>query len=301
MSASSPDLPAAIARLAADHGLDLDEGSIALNEMGLDFRVATAHTPAGDEWVLRIPRRPDVAEHADVEGRLLRLVAPHLTAAVPNWRIQTRELIAYPLLPGRPGLELDAGGEPVWHADVSSTEYATSLGDLLAELHGIDPGTARATGIEAYTPAESRDRWRADIERVAAHFEVARDLLERWHAWLDDDGYWPDHSVLTHGEVYAGHTLVVGNRICAVLDWTTASIGDPARDFTFHRASASPAAFDLTVSRYVERGGRVGPRFAEHCTEMFSASAVAYGIYALTTGEAAHRDAAAAQLNPADG
>ena len=139
---------------------------------------------------------------------------------------------------------------------------------------------------------------RDGIARVSSAFEVSADLLNRWTTWLADDRYWPHASTLTHGEIYPAHLLLTGETIVGVLDWTTAAVGDPARDFVFHRESVSRRAFDATVRRYVECGGRVWPMFAEHCTELFSTSPVDYGLYALTTGDPAHLDAAAAALNP---
>lgn len=293
-----PTNTAEILDLAAGHGLTLDPGSLRINEMGLDFRVALARTVTGEDWVLRIPRRPEVMDRAAVEGKVLQLVAPHLSAVVPSWRIHSASLIAYPLLPGEPGLELGDDGAPVWAVDVSASPFPESLGDLLAELHRVDRDDAAATGVAVRTPAEVRQAWRDDIERVAREFTVAGRLLDRWEAWLDEDSYWPDHTVLTHGEIYPGHTLIRDGGVSAVLDWTTASVGDPARDLMFHQATATPAAFQATVDRYVRGGGRVWPRLAEHCAEMFSATAVPYGIYALETGDETHRAAAAAQLNP---
>lgn len=291
---------AEILDLAAEHGLALDPGSLRINEMGLDFRVVLARTEAGEDWVLRIPRRPEVVDRAVPEGKVLQLVAPRLSAAVPDWRLHSASLIAYPLLPGEPGLELDENGAPVWQVDVSSRAFAESLGDLLAELHGTPLDGAATTGVEVRDPAELRQAWRDDIERVAREFTVAGHLLDRWEAWLGEDSYWPEHIVLTHGEIYPGHTLIRDGRVSAVLDWTTASVGDPARDFSFHQATATPEAFQMTVDRYVRGGGRVWPRLAEHCAEMFSANAVGYGVYVLETGDEAHREAAAAQLNPAE-
>lgn len=291
-------ITADILDLAAGHGLSLQPESLRINEMGLDFRVALARTDTGEDWVLRIPRRPEVMDRAAPEGKVLQLVAPRLSAAVPGWRIHSASLIAYPLLPGEPGLELDEDGAPVWKVDTSSPAFAESLGDLLAELHGTPLDDAAATGVEVHSPAGLRQAWRDDIERVAREFTVAGHLLDRWEAWLDEDGYWPEHTVLTHGEIYPGHTLIRGGRISAVLDWTTASVGDPARDLSFHQATAAPEAFQVMVDRYVRGGGRVWPRLAEHCAEMFSANAVGYGIYVLDTGDETHREAAAAQLNP---
>lgn len=294
---ASQDLSDVLA-LAAAHGLTLDGASISVNEMGLDFRVVLARTTTGEDWVLRIPRRAEVMERAAVEGRVLELIAPRLSVAVPDWRIHTSELIAYPLLPGEPGLELDPAGTPVWRVDASSPRYSLTLGELLAELHSIDPADVAATGATIHSPEEVRRAWREDIEKVSREFTVAAHLLERWEAWLEQDSYWPEHSVFTHGEIYPGHTLIREGRISGVLDWTTAAVGDPARDFVYHQTIATPEAFQSTVDRYVERGGRVWPRLAEHCAELASAFPVTYGAYVLDSGDETHREAAAAQLNP---
>lgn len=290
---------AAIRELAAAHGLELDPDSLEVNEMGLDYRVALARATSGADWVLRIPRRAGLTAGAEVEARILGLVAPHLTAAVPDWRIRTEQLIAYPLLPGSPGLTLDPIGSPVWHVDVASPRYAADLGDLLAELHAIDPDEARAAGIPTRTPEEIREGWRRDIARVDAEFDVAPALVERWTAWVEEDSFWPTWSVLTHGELYAAHTLVdEEDGIVGVLDWTTAAVGDPGRDFMLHHASAPAELFQVTVDRYVERGGTVWPRLADHCAELFAANPLGHGLYALETGVEDHRDAAQAALNP---
>lgn len=296
---------AQILQLAADHGLDLDPPSVVVNEMGLDFRVvlataasATAVSAPGERWVLRIPRRPDSMDRAEAEGRLLTSVRPRLDAAVPDWRIHTTDLIAYPALPGDPGLTLDETGAPLWHLDIASERYSRSLGAFLAQLHAIDPAVGARAGVGLHSPEEVRDRWRRDLERVAGEFTVAPSLADRWRAWVDEDSYWPRFTVLTHGEVYPAHTLVRDEEITAVLDWTTAEVGDPARDFAIHHAAAPPDAFQTTVDEYVQRGGRVWPRLAEHCAEIMAAGPVAYGLFALQTGVEEHRQAAQELLNP---
>lgn len=301
---SAPEAPAppsdldALLALASAHGLALDGTTLRTEEIGLDFRVAIASATDGDDWVLRIPRRPDVLQRAAVEQELLAMVGPRLDIAVPDWRISTAELIAYPLLPGTPGLSLAADGTVTWQVEMSSTVYAASLGTAVAHLHALDADAAAATGIEVRSPDRVREAWRADLDRVAAAFEISPALRTRWDAWLAEDSYWPQHSVLTHGELYPGHTLVQGEEISAIIDWTTAAIGDPAKDLMFHQSFAPPEVFDLAVEAYERGGGTVWPRLAEHCAEMFSAGAIGYGIYALDAGEEAHREAAAAALNP---
>lgn len=303
MSTANPRIP----DLAAEHGLDLDPSSVAVNEMGLDFRVAlattasaTAVSAAGQRWVLRIPRRPDAMDRAGTEGRLLTVIRPRLDTAVPDWRIHTAGLIAYPALPGEPGLTLDGSGAPVWHLDIASERYARSLGAFLAQLHAVDRAEAAGAGVGILSPDEVRGRWRRDIARVTAEFTVSPALAERWQAWVAEDSYWPTFSVLTHGEVYPAHTLVRDEEITAVLDWTTAEVGDPARDFAIHHAAAPPEAFDAAVDEYVRRGGHTWPRMAAHCAEIMAAGPLGYGLYALQTGEEDHRQAAQAQLDPQD-
>ena len=297
MDPSPADLESLL-HLAASHGLALDPASVRTEEVGLDFRVAFGRDAEGADWVLRIPRRPDVMGRAAVEGRLLNVLAPHLDVRVPDWRITAEDLIAYPLLPGEPGLTVSADGEVEWAIDMSSLPYADSLGTLVGRLHGMDPEEAARTGIEVRSPDEVRDGWRTDLGRVAEGFTIAPALRERWEAWIGEDSYWPDHSVLTHGELYPGHTLVVGEQISAVLDWTTAAVGDPARDLMFQRASAPAEAFEATLESYAAAGGRPWPRIGEHCAEMYSASPLAYGLFALETGQEEHRQAAAAALDP---
>ena len=191
--------------LAADHGLDLVPDSLRTEEVGLDFRVAFARARDGQRWVLRIPRRAEVLPRAAIEGRLLALLAPRLDVAVPDWRISTERLIAYPLLPGTPGLTVRADGAVDWHVDMASTEFASTLGAFIAQLHAVDPVEAAATGIPAHTPAQVREGWRADLARVAEHFEIAPALRERWESWLAEDSYWPDRSVLTTGRSTLPH------------------------------------------------------------------------------------------------
>src|SRR5690606_32785139 len=112
------------------------------------------------------------------------------------------ELVAYRRLPGAPGLTLDAGGQPVWHVEPSSPEFAAALGRLIAELAALDFEAARAATVPVVPIAEQRSRWRADLARVRADFDVAPRLAERWQAWLDDDALWPERIAFTHGELY---------------------------------------------------------------------------------------------------
>lgn len=289
--------PAELTALAAGHGLDLDPESLRFNEAGLDYRVVFATALDGEPWVLRLPRRPDVAAKLADEALILDFLTPRLEVAIPDWRIQAPDLIAYPLLPGNPGLTLDEAGQPVWHFDTSSEHYATSLGKLIAALHTVDVGAAAAAGFTVRTPAGVRDKWRADIALAKEHFTVAESLLAGWSTWLDDDSMWPERTVLTHGELYPAHLLLgPDDGILSVLDWTTSAVGDPALDFMFQQVSAPPESFAKTVEAYRDLTGCDEPRLAERCAALMAAAPVGYATFALETEDAGHLAAASALL-----
>ncbi len=281
---------------AARHGLQLDERSLRHNDAGLDFHVAYAVDVHGREWVLRVPRRPDVAAALHREEAIIAFASRHLTVAVPDWQVRAEDLVAYPLLPGRPGLTLE-GDEARWHLDPASERYAAELGRLLADLHAAPMDEAAELGVEVRSPDEVRERWREDVGVVCEEFDVHPRLEEQLAAWLSDDGLWPEETVFTHGELYPAHVLVdEDDTVTGVLDWTTARGDDPARDFMYQQAFAPPEAFATTVRAYVAAGGETWPRLAERCAALMAAGPVGYGLYALATGRAEHREAAQAQL-----
>ena len=272
-----------------------------VNEAGLDYRVAFVRTGDGAEWVLRIPRRPDVSAKLEAERKILEFVAPRLSVAVPNWRVSNAELIAYRRLPGEPGLTLDENGAPVWHFDPSSPEFAAALGQLIAELQRVPADAALEAGVPVKSMREVREAWRVDFERVRKEFEIGAKLLESFEAWLGNDALWPDGGAFTHGELYAAHVLVdTPSRIVGVLDWTTAKVGDPAVDFTYQHMMG-PAAFEATVKAYLAAGGREHPHLAERCAAITAAAPLGYGLFALESGDPKHRASAVAQLDPREG
>lgn len=301
MDTNTPS-PAQLLELAARHGLELAADGLRIEEAGLDFRVAFARAAHDDtRWVLRIPRRPEVASKLDTERCTLDFLAPRLSVAVPRWQVCSPQLIAYRRLPGEPGLTLDDEGQPVWHYDPQSVAFATALGELIAALHALDPDEAARAGVPVAPQAQARDRLRAELEVVCAAFEVAPALEASWRAWIDDDVLWPEPIALTHGELYAAHVLIDGaQRILGVLDWTTAVVGDPAVDFTYQHMMG-PAAFDATVAAYRRAGGADHAALAERCAALTAAAPLRYATFALASGDPKHREAATAMLAAREG
>nr|WP_016997518.1 phosphotransferase [Kocuria atrinae] len=104
---------------------------------------------------------------------------------------------------------------------------------------------------------------------------------------------------MTHGEIYPAHVLLdQDGAITGVLDWTTARVDDPARDFAFQYGAAGDEILQVTLDAYEQAGGHVHPGLAAQSRHLWEASPLGYTIYALTTGAEADRAAAAAMLNP---
>lgn len=292
--------PAEFVELAARHGLALQADSVRLNEAGLDYRVVFARAVDGTDWVLRVPRRPDVSAKLPEEQRILEFVGPRLSVAVPRFEMCSERLAAYRRLPGEPGLTLDASGQPEWHFDPASPEFAAALGRLIAELQALDSDAAAKAGLVVMSPSQVRARWRADFEQVRGEFTIAPHLTERFQAWLENDELWPNSTAFTHGELYAAHVLIeTPSRIVGVLDWTTAKVCDPAVDFTYQHMMG-PEAFDATVQAYLAAGGIAHPHLAERCAMLTQAAPLTYGLFALQSRDPQHLASARSQLDPRD-
>ncbi len=287
-------------KLAARHGLKL-EGPLSVNELGLDYRIVTGADVGGTRWVLRIPRRDDMQQKVEAEARILGLLRRQLPFAVPDWRIATAELIAYPMLTDSTALIVTPGEEPKWVISQTSEAFALSFAKALAALHAVPVEDARAAGMTVRTPAESRSKAAADIDRVRRELPVSEALLARWQRWLDDDGLWPEWCAVIHGDLYVGHVLVdAEERVTGMIDWSEARVDDPAIDMVSHLMVFGEAGLQKLLRDYEAAGGRLWPRIAEQVAERMAAYPVGYAIFALETGDAGHLAAAKAQLHPGE-
>lgn len=107
----------------------------------MDFQVVFAEDENGISWVLRRPRRPDVIERGANEGKVLNLVRQHLQFSVPEWKINSPELIAYPKVPGIQAASIDMTIRNfVWYMnnEEPSFSFTRSLAQAMADLHNID-------------------------------------------------------------------------------------------------------------------------------------------------------------------
>jgi macrolide phosphotransferase len=289
---------------AAKDGLRIEADSLEMNESGLDFLVAFAKDEKGMPWVLRKPRRTDVLERAENEHKVLQLVKGRLPIAVPDWRIFTPELIAYPLLDGKPVATVDpAAGGYAWQYEQQSLSevFFDSLAAALAALHGISKQKAGKAGARVKSPKEARLAFADNIEEVKRHFAVPAELRQRWTLWLANDSYWPDHSVLNHGDLHPPHIIVdETHRVTGFLDWTEAEVGDPGKDFAIFFALFGESGLRDLLKRYEKAGGRTWPRMHKHIAEQWAAYPALVAQFALLTGKESDMEMAKAFMGIAE-
>jgi aminoglycoside phosphotransferase (APT) family kinase protein len=221
--------PEAVARLVARTGV-LDGGGVRYLGEGSDSWVYATHDGAGARWLVRFPKRAQVAVCLERELVLLPELARLLPLAVPRFELvgdpgegYPHRFAAYRCLPGAPALD-------TLEEEHDVGPLGEALGGFLAVLHGFPAERAATLGIGA------DDDQPAEIE--AAH---ARGLIER-HAGLGEadlarvdealarPGPPAAEAVLVHTDFYPEHLLVEAGAVVGVIDWSDVALGDPAVD-----------------------------------------------------------------------
>ncbi|KXZ23406.1 macrolide 2'-phosphotransferase [Bacillus nakamurai] len=293
-----------VLNIAKENGLHLKHEGADINETGMDFQVVFAEDDSGVTWVLRKPRRPDVIERAAAESDVLTFLRSYVTVSVPDWRIHTPELIAYPKLDGIPAAVIDLEKKQyVWNMEHEppSDDFVRSLAAALAGLHGADPAAASKSGIEIIKPDDVRQRAAESMDRVKKEIGVSEPLWQRWQTWINDSSYWPDFSALIHGDLHPPHILIGPNQcVTGLLDWTEAKVADPAKDFVLYQAIFGEKETKRLLQSYQAEGGRIWPKMQEHVTEWQAAYPVETAKFALQTGQEEHMQMAREMLGLAD-
>ena len=286
-----------IQKLAERNGLFLSD-EMSFNEMGIDFKVGFATDKDDTKWLLRIPRRADLGEQIANELRILQLVSKYLSVQVPDWRIANEELVAYPLLDGKPALTYDAETyEVTWNMSKESEFYIPSLAKVLIELHSIPKQDVLSNKLKVLTPEQVRNEISEKLLLVKSELGISAELENRYRQWLDSDTLWPNFTKFIHGDLYAGHTLTHHNgEVCGIIDWSTAQVSDIAQDFSGHVTVFGEESLKALISEYEKQGGEVWDKLFEQAVERAAAAPLAYGYFALETKDEIHLSAAKLQL-----
>ncbi|MEN2768016.1 macrolide 2'-phosphotransferase [Ornithinibacillus xuwenensis] len=277
-----------VMKIAEKHGLHLKEDTLVFNESGLDFQVVFAFDQEEVEWVLRLPRRPDVFPRTKSEKMALDLVNAHTSFEAPNWEIYTEELISYRKLTGVPAGTIDPERKVyVFEIDEKNVpeDFHRSLGNVLATLHGIPSDQAEEAGIVVQTPDEVRLTMKKRMDAVKEKFGVGEALWNRWQKWVNDEEMWPKETGLIHGDIHPGHILVDKEaKVTGLIDWTEAKVADISKDFVLHYSVFGEEGLEKLIKAYKEAGGYHWPKIKEHIIELTAAFPVDIAEFALISG-----------------
>ena len=187
--------------------------------------------------------RRDAAVLAALEGR--GVPAPRLLGRWDDRGVSPYPFIAVSRLPGRTWSQLEgaAGLEAV-------TALAGALGAAVATWHRLERRTLPRT-----IPRQRNDVSRAldagmqgPATGAARRLGLPRRTATAWLRRLEPLAGLPD--VLVHGDLNEGQILVDGGlRVTGILDWETAHVGHPLKDFDFGEWGYGIFAWDAHFDR----------------------------------------------------
>ncbi|GAA4442789.1 hypothetical protein GCM10023148_49920 [Actinokineospora soli] len=258
---------------------------------GSESRDAAAHdATAPVDRDVAAPVDRDVAAAVRRDAAVLLAVADLLAAAHVPLAIPT------PLV-----VDPDAGllvyrkvpGTPMRWADQPLGDSAEAVAAMLSALHNAPAAELGAiAGVDDDTP----DDWLAEaVESYPAIAPVLtaaqRRAVEAFLAAEPPPVGTP--LVFSHNDLGAEHLLADGGTVVGVIDWTDASVSDPARDFSRLHRDFGPATHDAVLQHYQ---GPYGPADAERTRFFARCGLLEDAAYGLRTGADAYLRAALASF-----
>ncbi|MFI6130386.1 aminoglycoside phosphotransferase family protein [Micromonospora sp. NPDC051141] len=178
----------------------------------------------GDDLTVRLPRIETAVKQVEFEHTWLPVLAPRLSVAVPEPCAVGRPAEGYPW-PWAVHRWID--GEHPSDATTDHRRFAADLGTLVTGLRQADPTGAR-TGYRS-GPLRQRDAYLREWAEAAHGLVDVDAVLAAWEAALAAPA-WAGPPVWAHGDLLAGNVLVRDGRLCGLIDFGAAGVGDPACD-----------------------------------------------------------------------
>ncbi len=184
-------------------------------------------------WVFRFPKRERSVSKLRRESDLLAELTDWVTLPIPRYEFfggKARgrpRFVGYRKLPGRPAHRTES---------VDRRSVARQLGIFLGELHAYPIERARESGLTPIDDCIAVRRERALSELDGITVDLGIDLAEVGR-YLETDAprSYQGRPTLVHNDLWAEHVLLDSRsgRVCGVIDWGDAVLGDPALDFSF--------------------------------------------------------------------
>jgi aminoglycoside phosphotransferase (APT) family kinase protein len=179
--------------------------------------------------------------------------APPVTLREPGSTIEGRRWFVMELLSGSPAMEGINAGQLLGGFRRMVRDMPRQTAEVHLALHRLDP-----------TPLVDSFGDLATVERFWAHIATPTDE-DRSHPlapgveWLTRNVPDPRSPlVLCHGDSWGGNLLVDDGRVTGLIDWTVATVAEPALDVAFLTTALSlaPVAMPRPIQRVAQRVGR---------------------------------------------
>jgi aminoglycoside phosphotransferase (APT) family kinase protein len=208
------------------------------------LRLFPTHAPEGlDGWEVAVQRF--VSERG--------VPAPTVDLYEPGSTIEGRRWFVMPLLPGAPATGGIKAGELVRGARRMFRDLPRQTAELHLALHRLDPAPLVATQAGWAT----LDRWWTNIAK-SMDGQPSRPL-EPGLDWLREHEPVPREPLaLCHGDSWGGNILVDHDEVTGLIDWTVATVAEPALDLAFLTSALSlaPVGKPGPMQRVARWGGK---------------------------------------------
>ncbi len=187
----------------------------------------------GEEMSVRLPSAEGYVPQVAKEQRWLPHLAPHLPLPIPA-------PLAQGVPSGVPSAEYPwpwsvyrwlAGEHSTSERIADLSQFATALAEFLVALQRIDPAGGPAAGAHSFYRGGSLTIYDAETRQALTALAGKLDTCAAaavWEAALAAE--WQGPPVWVHGDIAAGNLLVRDGRLCAVIDFGSSAVGDPACD-----------------------------------------------------------------------
>jgi aminoglycoside phosphotransferase (APT) family kinase protein len=185
----------------------------------------------GEDMSVRLPSAEAYVPAVQKEQRWLLTLAAQLPLPVPELLAAGVPGCGYPW-PWSVRRWID--GDPVTEQTVQDlTRLAADLAGFLAALYQADPADGPSPGPHNFFRGGPLEVYDAETREALGLLEGRIDTVlaaEVWQAALR--AAWQGSPVWFHGDAQPGNLLARDGRLCAVIDFGTCGVGDPACDTT---------------------------------------------------------------------
>ncbi|RCS24377.1 aminoglycoside phosphotransferase [Phyllobacterium salinisoli] len=184
----------------------------------------------GDTMTVRLPSAAGYAAQVAKEHRWLPLLAPQLPLPIPRPLAQGAPDADYPW-PWSIYRWLD--GEPASDFRIGDfVGFARALAGFLAALYRIDVDPdAPPPGAHNFHRGGDLNVYDRETRAALVTMKGRMDTIVAEEIWTDAlASIWQRAPVWVHGDVSWGNLLVEHGKLCAVIDFGSSAVGDPASD-----------------------------------------------------------------------